>query len=174
MPKRVIRTRLSILMLVYEVEFRSSSASYIVIGAIVIFRPPSAPRTLVVGIVPSFDLSARSRRQPTLVYCCINSRRWPHSVVGHRSTYIGRYRVVSHGGRFAGFFGASSEGRPGEASYSVVDHRRRAGQGMVVAWRIAPRPEPRATVLVSIHEIRESAIRGVSKIFFARAGFEAS
>ena len=82
--------------------------------------------------------------------------------------------MVSRGGRFAGFFGASSEGRPGEASYSVVDHRRRAGQGMVVAWRIAPRPEPRATVLVSIHEIRESAIRGVSKIFFARAGFEAS
>ena len=39
MPKRVVRTCLSILMLVYELEFRSSCASYIVVNTIVIFRP---------------------------------------------------------------------------------------------------------------------------------------
>ena len=104
MPKRVIRTCLYILRLVYELEFRSPSASYIVVGAILIFRPPSAPpRATSSVILPSF---ARSRRQPMLVYCCINSRRWPLGVVGCRSTYIGRYRVVSRWGRFAGFFGA--------------------------------------------------------------------
>ena len=43
MLKRVIRTCLSILMLVYELEFRSSSASYIVIDTIVIFDPLPHP-----------------------------------------------------------------------------------------------------------------------------------
>ena len=43
MLKRVIRTCLPILMLVYELEFRSSSASYIVNGAVVIFDPLPHP-----------------------------------------------------------------------------------------------------------------------------------
>ena len=36
---------------------------------------------------------------------------------------------------------------------------------MVVAWRIAHRPEPRAAVLVSIQQIRQNAIFGDSKDF---------
>ena len=43
MPKLVLRTCLSMLMLVYELEFRSSTASYIEIGAIVINDPPPTP-----------------------------------------------------------------------------------------------------------------------------------
>ena len=67
------------------------------------FRTPLEPRATSSVILPSF---ACSRRQQMLVYCCINSRRCPLGVVGCRSTYIGRYRVVSRWGRFAGFFGA--------------------------------------------------------------------
>ena len=76
MLKRVIRTCLPILMLVYELEFRSSSASYIVIDTIVIFDPlphDSAPPSDVV--LRSFALSSRSLGQPTLVYCRIYSGR---------------------------------------------------------------------------------------------------
>ena len=57
MLKRVIRTCLSILMLVYELEFRSLSASYIVNGAIVIFGPlphPIQRRLEVVRLIPTF------------------------------------------------------------------------------------------------------------------------
>ena len=57
MLKRVIRTCLSILMLVYELEFRSLSASYIVNGAIVIFDPlphPIRRRLEVVRLIPTF------------------------------------------------------------------------------------------------------------------------
>ena len=70
MLKRVIRTCLPILMLVYELEFRSLSASYIVNGAIVIFDPLHIP---IEGVLRSVsggngrrwfivddDLSARS------------------------------------------------------------------------------------------------------------------
>ena len=48
---------------------------------------------------------------------------------------------------------------------AVDGYRRRAGQGMVVASRIAPRVKRSAAVLVSILQIREIGIRGASKIF---------
>ena len=57
MLKEVIRTCLPILMLVYELEFRSSSASYIVIDTIVIFDPlphPIQHRFEVVRLIPAF------------------------------------------------------------------------------------------------------------------------
>ena len=57
MLKRVIRTCLSILMLVYELEFRSSPASYIVIDTIVIFDPlphPVQRHFEVVRLIPAF------------------------------------------------------------------------------------------------------------------------
>ena len=57
MLKRVIRTCLSILMLVYELEFRSSSASYILINTIVVstpFRTPVRCRYEVVRLIPTF------------------------------------------------------------------------------------------------------------------------
>ncbi|EJK51390.1 hypothetical protein THAOC_29438, partial [Thalassiosira oceanica] len=57
---------------------------------------------------------------------------------------------------------------------AVGGYHRRAGQGMVVAWRIAPRPEPRATILVSIQQIRQSAILGASKDFEHHRIFERS
>ena len=56
MLKRVIRTCLSILMFVYELEFRSSSASYIVIDTFVIFDPPPHPHRrhfVVVRLIPT-------------------------------------------------------------------------------------------------------------------------
>ena len=55
---------------------------------------------------------------------------------------------------------------------AVGGYRRREGQGMVVAWRIAHRPEPRAAVLVSIHWIEISAILGTSKRFQHHRIFE--
>ena len=56
MLKRVIITCFSILMLVYELEFRSSSASYILIAIIVVstpFRTPIQRRFEVVRLIPT-------------------------------------------------------------------------------------------------------------------------
>ena len=66
------------------------------------------------------------------------------------------------------------QARPCCRPWIAVDgYRRREGQGTVVAWRITPRPEHRAAVLVSIQEIRRKAILGASKDFRLIVGFEA-
>ena len=57
---------------------------------------------------------------------------------------------------------------------AVDGYRRRTGQGMVVPWRIAPRPEPRAAALVSIHEVKETEKLGGSKDFQHHRIFGAS